>query len=310
MGDDPETALFGRLRRRLALVIAAVIAAILGLLVGGVLLLMDQVLVGQQADALRVTALASRDELRFSGTAVRLPPDPDERGTLFFVWGPSGDLLFATDPTSAAAFSPAARAATLGSGGTSQVTASGTAGGTIFLVASEPVRSLAFAGVIQAARSLGPIRDAEGQLTILLLAGAGGGGGLAVIAAWLLAGRLLDPARAAFRRQRDFTADASHELRTPLAVVDAGLQLLARHPEQPISTQADTLSAMQTQTAGMKRLVTDLLTLARVDAGRASLDFSAVDLDVLVSSTVGAFQPLAIEHDAGLHVSRLQCGVA
>jgi two-component system, OmpR family, sensor histidine kinase CiaH len=310
MTGDPEAALFGRLRRRLALVIALVIAAILVLLVGGILLLMDQVLVGQQADALRATALASRDELRFDASGVRLRTDPDEAGTLFLVWGPGGESLFASDPASASSFVAAAGAAVGGTGGTSQVTVSGTHGGsTTFLVDSEPIRTLTFVGVIQAARSLGPIRGAESQLTILLLAAAGAGAVLAAIAGWFLAGRSLRPVQAAFRRQREFTADASHELRTPLVVIDAGIQLLSRHPERPVATQAGTLAAMGTQTARMKRLVTDLLTLAGADAGRASVSFGEVDLDALVGTTVRSFEPLATERSASLRVGRHEGGI-
>ncbi len=309
MAGDPEAALFGRLRRRLALVIALVIAAILVLLVGGILLLMDQVLVGQQADALHATALGSRDELRFDATGVRLRTDPDEGGTLFLVWGLGGKLLVASEPASASSFAAAARGALGGTGGTSQVVVSGTHGSTTFLVASEPVRSLTFVGVIQAARSLGPIRDAEGQVTVLLLAAAGAGAVLAAIAGWFLAGRSLGPVQAAFRRQREFTADASHELRTPLAVIDAGIQLLSRHPERPVATQAGTLAAMGTQTARMKRLVADLLTLARADAGHAALTYGEVDLDAFVGTTVRSFEPLAIERGASLRVGRQEGGI-
>jgi signal transduction histidine kinase len=308
MAGDPEAALFGRLRRRLALVIALVIAAILALLVGGILLLMDQVLVGQQAETLRTSALASQDELRFDATGVRLRTDPDEAGTLFLVWGPGGKLLFASEPASASSFTSAAQGALGGTGGTSQVTVSGTGGGSVFLVASEPVRSLTFVGVIQAARSLKPIREAEGQVTVLLLAAAGAGVVLAAVAGWFLAGRSLEPVQAAFRRQREFTADASHELRTPLAVVDAGIQVLSRHPDRSVATQAGTLAAMGAQTARMKRLVADLLTLAGADAGHAALTYDEVDLDGLVDATVRSFEPLAIERAATVLVGRREGG--
>jgi two-component system, OmpR family, sensor histidine kinase CiaH len=309
MAMGPDAALFRRLRRRLALVIALVIAAILALLVGGVILLMDQVLINQQADALRAAALAARDELRFDASGVRLRTDPDEAGTVFLVWGPSGDLVASTDATSASAFSPDAQAAMGGTGSVSQVELPGTHGSTAFLVASEPIRTLSFVGVIQAARSLAPIRAAEGQVIILLLLAAGAGVILAGAAGWYLAGRSLRPAQAAFRRQREFTADASHELRTPLAVIDAGLQVLTRHPEQPLASQAPTLSAMRTQTSRMTQLVADLLTLAGADAGQAALAIGPVDLDALVEETVAAFQPLAADRGASVRSARHEGGV-
>jgi two-component system, OmpR family, sensor histidine kinase CiaH len=308
MTADPETTLFGRLRLRLALVIAVVIAAILLVLDGGVLFLMDQVLVSQQADAVRTSVLASRDELRVDATGVRVRTDPDEGATLFLVWGPAGDLLFSSQPVNGAEFGPPATSAQAAAPDTPQLSVVGT-GGAAYQVASMPVRSFAFAGVIQAARSLQPIRDAEGRITVLLVAAAGAGVVLAALAGWFLAGRSLRPVRAAFRRQREFTADASHELRTPLAVIDAGVQVLSRHPDRPVSAQADTLAAISGQTARMKRLVSDLLTLAVADAGQASLSLGEVDLDELVRSTVRSFEPLAVGRSAEVTAGRLDGGM-
>jgi signal transduction histidine kinase len=163
--------------------------------------------------------------------------------------------------------------------------------------------------MIQAARSLGPIREAEGQLTLLLIAAAGVGIVLAAIAGWFLAGRSLGPVRIALDRRREFTANASHELRTPLAVIDAGFQILSRHPERPVATESATLAAIGAQIALMKRLVTDLLTLAQADAGQAALTYGDVDLDALVGTTVRSFEPLAVERSASLRIGRQDGGV-
>ena len=80
----------------------------------------------------------------------------------------------------------------------------------------------------------------------------------------------LDAARsetqAMLERQREFVADASHELRTPLTSVLANLELLA---EELDGEQADTAEAALRSTRRMRRLVGDLLLLARADARRA-----------------------------------------
>ena len=79
----------------------------------------------------------------------------------------------------------------------------------------------------------------------------------------------LDSARAntesMLDRQREFVADASHELRTPLTSVLANLELLAEELE---GEQADTAQAALRSTRRMRRLVGDLLLLARADAKR------------------------------------------
>jgi two-component system, OmpR family, sensor kinase len=78
----------------------------------------------------------------------------------------------------------------------------------------------------------------------------------------------LDAARteseSALLRQREFVADASHELRTPLTSVLANLELLADELE---GEQADSAKSALRSTRRMRRLVADLLLLARADVG-------------------------------------------
>ena len=79
----------------------------------------------------------------------------------------------------------------------------------------------------------------------------------------------LDAARyeseTALIRQREFVADASHELRTPLTSVLANLELLA---DELDGEQADSAKSALRSTRRMRRLVGDLLLLARADAQR------------------------------------------
>ncbi len=67
-------------------------------------------------------------------------------------------------------------------------------------------------------------------------------------------------------RQRRFVADASHELRTPLTSVLANLELLA---ESLHGDQGDAARSALRSSRRMRRLVADLLLLARTDVGRA-----------------------------------------
>ncbi len=81
--------------------------------------------------------------------------------------------------------------------------------------------------------------------------------------------RELDAARAEtesmLARQRRFVADASHELRTPLTSVLANLELLA---ESLHGEQGEAASSALRSSQRMRRLVADLLLLARTDVGR------------------------------------------
>jgi signal transduction histidine kinase len=80
--------------------------------------------------------------------------------------------------------------------------------------------------------------------------------------------------------QRDFVADVSHELRTPLTTLRGNLGLLRRTPPMPKEEQTDILNDMVDESDRLIRLVNDLLSLARADAGRnlakEPLDVSAI----------------------------------
>jgi signal transduction histidine kinase len=86
--------------------------------------------------------------------------------------------------------------------------------------------------------------------------------------------RSLDAARAeregALKKQREFVADASHELRTPLTSILANLELLQASLADPGQDDERAMidSALRSSQR-MTRLVTDLLLLARADAGKA-----------------------------------------
>jgi len=94
-------------------------------------------------------------------------------------------------------------------------------------------------------------------------------------------------------RQREFVADASHELRTPLTSVLANLEMLA---EQLEGEPAEAAGSALRSARRMRRLVADLLLLARADAGRASPHVPVDLADVLVEAA-GELEPVAAGHE-------------
>ncbi len=98
-------------------------------------------------------------------------------------------------------------------------------------------------------------------------------------------------------RQREFIADASHELRTPLTSVLANLELLS---EELQGEQADTAHAALRSTRRMRRLVGDLLLLARADAGRALPRRGMVDLHDVLIEAAGELEPVADGHELSI----------
>jgi signal transduction histidine kinase len=88
---------------------------------------------------------------------------------------------------------------------------------------------------------------------------------------------MLDRLEASAAAQNRFVADASHELRSPLAVLQATLELAREHPGQawPLADALD-------ETQRLRRLVDDLLALARLEHRPTGVGSTTVDLDEIV----------------------------
>ncbi len=97
-------------------------------------------------------------------------------------------------------------------------------------------------------------------------------------------------------RQREFVADASHELRTPLTSVLANLELLT---EELAGEQAETAEAGLRSTRRMRRLVGDLLLLARADARRVQ-PHRPTDLAEVMVEAASELGPMADNHELSL----------
>jgi signal transduction histidine kinase len=114
--------------------------------------------------------------------------------------------------------------------------------------------------------------------------------------------RELDAARAdteaMLERQRRFVADASHELRTPLTGVLANLELLAEslHGDQGEAARSALRSSQR-----MRRLVGDLLLLARTDVGRV-VAREPCDLARVAVEAAAELGALSTDHEIVLDV--------
>jgi len=94
------------------------------------------------------------------------------------------------------------------------------------------------------------------------------------------------------QRQRQFVADASHELRTPLTSVLANLELLA---ETLDGEHGDAAQSALRSSRRMRRLVADLLLLARADAGR-QVQHVPTDVSQVVVEAAAELGPVAGDH--------------
>jgi two-component system OmpR family sensor kinase len=117
--------------------------------------------------------------------------------------------------------------------------------------------------------------------------------------------RELDAARSETQQmiqaQREFVADASHELRTPLTSILANLELLeaslAARGGEP--DEEEIVAGALGSSRRMRRLVADLLLLAKADAGRAGPRRSC-DLAEVAAEAIAEVRPVAEGHEVSL----------
>jgi two-component system OmpR family sensor kinase len=113
--------------------------------------------------------------------------------------------------------------------------------------------------------------------------------------------RELDAARSEteqmMQSQREFVADASHELRTPLTSILANLELLQERLDaaERRGEEGEMVDSALNSARRMSRLVSDLLLLARADAGRTSARHEC-DLTAVAAAAVSEVRPVANGH--------------
>ena len=104
---------------------------------------------------------------------------------------------------------------------------------------------------------------------------------------------------AAFAQQARFTADAAHELRTPISVLLSHSQNGLSCP-CPVAEHQDAFAASKRAAQRMRRLVEDLLELARLDSGQEPFNTEPVDLADIVHEAMELLEPLAGERQVRL----------
>jgi two-component system OmpR family sensor kinase len=120
--------------------------------------------------------------------------------------------------------------------------------------------------------------------------------------------RELDAARAEtdqmIQAQRDFVADASHELRTPLTSILANLELLQARliDERSGGEDAEMITSALSSSRRMSRLVSDLLLLAKADAGRVGARGDC-DLTEIGAAAMSEVRPVADGHQLRLEAT-------
>jgi signal transduction histidine kinase len=152
------------------------------------------------------------------------------------------------------------------------------------------------------AQTLSQVTDAQATLVVaevliapfLLLLVFGG--------AVVVGRRVAAPIEHARQRQLEFTADASHELRTPLSVIEANTTLALQH-DRSNDWYRSAFEHVSEETLRMRKVLDDLLWLARFDATRPQASPEPVDVGLLVEAAADRFVAVAQARHESLEVN-------
>jgi signal transduction histidine kinase len=99
-----------------------------------------------------------------------------------------------------------------------------------------------------------------------------------------------------------FTADASHELRSPVSFIRTLAEYALRNPEiDPESRQG--FGEILAEVEEASRLLEDMLTLARADAGQAEVRLEPVELLPVIEEVYEKARPVALRKGQNLRLS-------
>jgi len=288
---------FGRLPVRVAAITTAIVAVLYVIAALAVLTISRNNLVANIDARLarQLTAIQASPDVvdeALGGEAADLDNDGDERRfdapLVVWVTGPGGSS-YKSDST---AVLPVDLATATGP-------ATATIGGTDMRLVGGPLTAADGSGWVTIAQTLGEVTSAGNTLILaevltapLLL--------LVVFIGSLLVGRrVAGPIEQARVAQLAFTADASHELRTPLTVIEAETSLALQSEREPAAYQ-QTLVRIQDETLHLRRLVDDLLWLARFDSAPTPPTAEPIDVGALAVTTAERFRAICDQHGMSL----------
>ena len=108
--------------------------------------------------------------------------------------------------------------------------------------------------------------------------------------------------------RNQFVSNASHELKTPLATMKILLETLIYQPEMPQELRTEFMEDMNHEINRLTDIITDLLTLTRMDNHQVQLNRETVDATHLTQDVIRLLKPMAEQHQQTL-TERIAAGV-
>lgn len=102
--------------------------------------------------------------------------------------------------------------------------------------------------------------------------------------------------------RKDFISNVSHEFRTPLTVIKGNLESIIDGITKPAQI-IDTCSILLKEANRLERMVKDLLNLSRLEAGKLDVQFSKLDVNMLINDTLRSLRTLLNKKNINLELS-------
>ena len=106
---------------------------------------------------------------------------------------------------------------------------------------------------------------------------------------YLISFKVFAPIKNALEKQKQFISDASHELKTPITIISASTDVITGE------NNSQWVSNIKTQTDRLTTLVSDMLTLAKMDEKQVPLKIETFNLSNEILDTILPFEALAFE---------------
>lgn len=106
---------------------------------------------------------------------------------------------------------------------------------------------------------------------------------------WGLSAKVFEPIRYILAKQKQFISDASHELKTPVSIISANADVVKT------DDNAQYVDSIKKQVERLNFLVSDLLTLARLDEGNVKSITERFNLSDEITQTALPFDAVAFE---------------
>ncbi len=121
---------------------------------------------------------------------------------------------------------------------------------------------------------------------------------------------LLERLENSFEQQRRFMADASHELRTPLAIVRGESEVALAKENRPNEDLRESLAIVHDESKRLTKIVEDLFTLSRADAGPFKTNFKQVYLDEILADGIRSLRSLAEKRQISINLSTVETEIS